>query len=195
MAKATATTAVAAFLTASIAAEKQPAASENYVELPGTVSSNVDTAATTVDTVTIPSDIESVSASDTDDLVTFIASPCQLDTVDIPSETEMPPEKCRQMLESDMKQAFARCIGEIIVKRAKDLCEGCLIDHPSHMQQLYVCLTPFDEKVALSFAEIIKNIAGVELFMEWLEVFRLCDHCFRYYESERNESENKSNTL
>lgn len=81
MAKVTATTAVVAYLTASIAAEKQPAASENYVELLGTVSSNVDTAATTVDTVTIPSDVESVSASDSDDLVTFIASSSQLDTV------------------------------------------------------------------------------------------------------------------
>lgn len=73
----------------------------------------------------------------------------------------MPPEKCRQLLESDVKQAFTRCIGEMIVKRAKGLWEGCLIDHPSKMQQLHVYLAPSDEKFALSFAEVIKNIAGV----------------------------------
>ena len=72
--------------------------------------------------------VESASAR-----VTLIASSPELDTVDVPSDPEIPLEKCIQTLEAEMKQTFARCMGELIVKRANDHCEGRQIDYPSQL--------------------------------------------------------------
>lgn len=91
-----AATEVATSLTAVIAAEELPDASESRIELPGTSSSkhiDIDS-----NTMTTASDKESASASDPYDLVMFITSSPELDNVDVPPNPEIPLEKRRQML-------------------------------------------------------------------------------------------------
>lgn len=54
---------------------------------------------------------------------------------------------------------FARCIDELIVKRANDHCEG------SQLQHLYGCLAPSDENVAFSFTKFINTLPW--LYSDW----------------------------